>query len=96
MTSTAATANGARSRGSDTAMRLARENAWALGLLAFLVVLLVFTKIINREIPAQIAYEDDNYIAIHDIDPKAPVHILVIPKRETSWFTRSRSFSAGY
>ena len=42
----------------------------------------LFTKIINREIPAKIAYEDDAYIAIHDIDPKAPVHLLVIPKRE--------------
>ena len=42
----------------------------------------IFTKIINREIPAKIAYEDEQYIAIHDIDPKAPVHLLVIPKRE--------------
>jgi histidine triad (HIT) family protein len=42
----------------------------------------IFTKIINREIPAKIAYEDADYIAIHDIDPKAPVHLLVIPKRE--------------
>jgi len=42
----------------------------------------IFTKIIARQIPAKIAYEDDQYIAIHDIDPKAPVHILIIPKRE--------------
>ena len=42
----------------------------------------LFTKIINRQIPAKIAYEDDLYIAIHDISPQAPVHLLVIPKRQ--------------
>jgi histidine triad (HIT) family protein len=42
----------------------------------------IFTKIINKQIPAKIAYEDDRYIAIHDINPQAPVHLLVIPKRE--------------
>ncbi|QYY35627.1 histidine triad nucleotide-binding protein [Ruficoccus sp. ZRK36] len=41
----------------------------------------LFEKIIDREIPAKIAYEDDKCIAIHDIDPKAPTHLLVIPKR---------------
>jgi histidine triad (HIT) family protein len=41
----------------------------------------IFTKIIDRKIPAKIAYEDDTYIAIHDINPQAPVHVLVIPKR---------------
>ncbi len=42
----------------------------------------LFTKIIAREIPARIAYEDDKYIAIYDISPQAPVHFLVIPKKE--------------
>jgi histidine triad (HIT) family protein len=42
----------------------------------------LFTKIIARKIPAKIAYEDDLYIVIHDINPQAPVHLLVIPKRE--------------
>lgn len=42
----------------------------------------IFTKIINKQIPAKIAYDDDRYIAIHDINPQAPVHLLVIPKRE--------------
>jgi histidine triad (HIT) family protein len=42
----------------------------------------IFSKIINRQIPARIAYEDERYIAIHDINPQAPVHLLVIPKRE--------------
>lgn len=40
----------------------------------------IFTKIINREIPAHIEYEDDQFIAIHDINPAAPIHILIIPK----------------
>jgi histidine triad (HIT) family protein len=40
----------------------------------------LFSKIIAKKIPAKIAYEDDRYIAIHDISPQAPVHILVIPK----------------
>ena len=41
----------------------------------------IFTKIINREIPAQIEYEDDNIIAFKDIDPKAPFHTIIIPKK---------------
>jgi len=42
----------------------------------------LFSKIIAREIPARIAYEDDLCLAFHDINPQAPVHILVIPKKE--------------
>lgn len=42
----------------------------------------IFTKIINREIPSTIQYEDDDFIAINDIHPMAPVHVLLIPKRE--------------
>ena len=41
----------------------------------------LFTKIIARKIPAKIAYEDDAYIAIHDISPQAPLHLLMIPKK---------------
>ena len=41
----------------------------------------LFTKIIARKIPAKIAHEDERYIAIHDISPQAPVHLLVIPKK---------------
>jgi len=40
----------------------------------------IFHKIIRREIPANIVYEDDDLIAFHDIAPQAPVHILFIPK----------------
>ena len=41
-----------------------------------------FTKIINREIPAAIVFENDKVIAFKDINPQAPVHILVVPKKE--------------
>ncbi|MBI5414564.1 histidine triad nucleotide-binding protein [Candidatus Peregrinibacteria bacterium] len=41
----------------------------------------IFQKIIDREIPAKIEYEDEDVIVIHDIHPKAPVHLLVIPKK---------------
>ena len=42
----------------------------------------VFKKIIDGEIPAQIVYEDDRCLAFHDVAPQAPVHLLVIPKKE--------------
>ena len=41
----------------------------------------IFQKIIDREIPAKIEHEDDRCIVIHDIEPKAPVHLLIIPKQ---------------
>lgn len=41
----------------------------------------IFTKIINREIPAQIVFENEEIIAINDINPQAPVHVLIIPKK---------------
>ncbi|MCS7020785.1 MAG: histidine triad nucleotide-binding protein [Gemmataceae bacterium] len=42
----------------------------------------VFMKIIQRTIPARIVYEDDLSLAFHDIHPQAPVHVLIIPKKE--------------
>lgn len=41
----------------------------------------IFTKIINRTIPADIVYENDMVIAFKDIAPKAPVHVLIVPKK---------------
>ncbi len=41
----------------------------------------IFEKISAREIPAKMIFEDDDVIAFHDVDPKAPVHVLVVPKR---------------
>lgn len=40
----------------------------------------IFTRIMNGEIPAKFVYQDDLVIAIHDINPVAPVHILIIPR----------------
>lgn len=42
----------------------------------------IFTKIINREIPSSIIYEDDMVIVIKDINPRAKTHLLIIPKKE--------------
>lgn len=42
----------------------------------------IFTKIINREIPSEILFEDDLCIVIKDIQPQAPTHVLLIPKQE--------------
>ncbi len=42
----------------------------------------IFSKIIKREISAEIVYEDDEVLAFRDINPQAPVHVLVIPKLE--------------
>lgn len=41
----------------------------------------LFCKIVNKEIPAKIAYEDEKVVAFHDINPHAPLHILLIPKK---------------
>ena len=42
----------------------------------------IFAKIIKREIPAEIVYEDETCLAFKDIHPQAPTHVLVIPKKE--------------
>jgi histidine triad (HIT) family protein len=42
----------------------------------------IFSRIIAREIPAEIVFENDEFIAIKDIAPQAPVHVLVIPKTQ--------------
>jgi histidine triad (HIT) family protein len=42
----------------------------------------VFQRIIDREIPADIVFEDDECLVFRDINPQAPVHVLIIPKRE--------------
>ncbi len=41
----------------------------------------IFGKIIRREIPADIVYEDDDVLAFRDVSPQAPVHVVVIPKK---------------
>lgn len=44
----------------------------------------IFRKIIDRQIPADIVYEDDKAIAFRDISPQAPVHVLIVPKKDIS------------
>lgn len=46
----------------------------------------LFCKIVNKEIPSNIELEDSNFLAFHDINPKAPVHLLVIPKQHFDSF----------
>jgi histidine triad (HIT) family protein len=41
----------------------------------------LFCRIVKREIPASIVYEDDQVVAFNDINPQAPMHVLVVPKR---------------
>lgn len=51
----------------------------------------IFSKIIRREIPADIVYEDDLAIAFKDINPQAPVHIIVIPKEPIAQLANAES-----
>jgi histidine triad (HIT) family protein len=44
----------------------------------------LFCRIVRREIPASIVWEDEQALAFRDIDPKAPVHVLLIPKRHVA------------
>lgn len=55
----------------------------------------VFARILRKEIPADIVYEDEYVLAFHDANPKAPIHILVIPKGEyISFFDFSEKASS--
>ena len=51
----------------------------------------VFQKIIDREIPADIVYEDDVCVAFRDIDPQAPVHCLSVPKKVVPRLSEAKS-----
>lgn len=51
----------------------------------------IFSKIINKEIPADIVFESENVLAFKDINPQAPVHILIIPKLEIPKVTDIKS-----
>lgn len=44
----------------------------------------IFCMIANKDIPSKVAYEDDKIIAFHDLEPQAPVHVLLIPKKHIS------------
>ena len=49
-----------------------------------------FEKIIAREIPAKIIWEDDDAIAFHDVNPQAPVHVLIVPKKAIPRLTAAK------
>ncbi len=51
----------------------------------------IFSKIIRKEVPADIVYEDDLTLAFRDIHPQAPVHILVIPKKPIPGLSEAES-----
>jgi len=55
----------------------------------------LFLKIINREIPADIVYETDRVFAFRDINPQAPVHVLIIPKDHVRTLNDVESSQAG-
>lgn len=54
----------------------------------------IFDKIIRKEIPANILYEDDICLAFHDINPQAPVHFLLIPKTRINSLSESKETDA--
>ncbi|AEF83435.1 histidine triad nucleotide-binding protein [Leadbettera azotonutricia] len=55
----------------------------------------IFCKIIKGEIPSKKIYEDDEFLAFHDITPQAPVHFLVIPKRHIKNIMETESADSG-
>lgn len=54
----------------------------------------IFDKIVRKEIPADLVYEDEDVVAFRDINPQGPVHVLVIPKTKTTGFDRLQDLSA--
>ncbi|MBX2810828.1 MAG: histidine triad nucleotide-binding protein [Myxococcales bacterium] len=54
----------------------------------------IFSRIINREIPADIVFEDDKVLAFRDIHPAAPVHILIIPKEPIDQISHMKAENA--
>ena len=51
----------------------------------------IFTKIKNKEIPGNVIYEDDKCFALEDINPQAPVHVLIVPHKEITKISDSTS-----
>jgi histidine triad (HIT) family protein len=56
----------------------------------------IFDKIIRKEIPADIVYEDEQVISFRDVNPQAPVHVLVIPKKKITGFSQLGSQDSSY
>ena len=53
----------------------------------------IFCRIVKKEIPAGIVYEDDNVLAFNDIAPQAPTHMLVIPKKHVASLSELKDYS---
>jgi len=51
----------------------------------------IFAKIVRKEIPATLVYEDDQALAFRDVGPKAPVHILVIPRKDLARISEAKA-----
>jgi histidine triad (HIT) family protein len=51
----------------------------------------VFQKIIDREIPAAVVYEDDLVLAFRDINPQAPIHVLIVPKKDIARLSEAQA-----
>ena len=51
----------------------------------------IFCKIAHREIATPLIYEDDDVVAFNDINPKAPIHFLIIPKKQRRWAAKAAS-----
>jgi histidine triad (HIT) family protein len=51
----------------------------------------IFAKIIRKEIPAKIVYEDDRVLAFRDVEPKASTHILIVPKKDIARVSEARA-----
>jgi histidine triad (HIT) family protein len=54
----------------------------------------LFEKIANREIPARIVHETEEFLAFHDVNPQAPVHVLIVPKRVIPRIAEAKSADA--
>lgn len=54
----------------------------------------IFDKILRREIPASIVYEDEDVLAFKDISPQAPIHVLVIPKKKATDLSDLRNWES--
>lgn len=55
----------------------------------------IFSRIIRKEIPAKIVYEDELALAFHDVNPQAPVHVLVIPKKPIKSLSQAEESDVG-
>jgi histidine triad (HIT) family protein len=56
----------------------------------------IFDKIIRKEIPSDIVYEDETVLAFRDINPQAPVHVVVIPKKKVTGFDKIQDLPADF